>query len=117
MKTFLFKTSTTMKDYNCKKYWIDSDIIPEIAIKAENLSAALEKFREKVNDKLSVTISKNALITKEPMYVDTIQGDTKQVGFVITGLTEILDDENGYKWIKQYVDLWVTILTVVDTDF
>ena len=49
------------------------------------------------------------------MYVDTQDG-VKQVGYVITGKTYFENIDN-YKWSKQYIDLWVTILTVVDTDF
>ena len=49
------------------------------------------------------------------MYVDTQDG-VKQVGYVITGKTEF-EDRDNYKCSKQYIDLWVTILTVADTDF
>ena len=43
-------------------------------------------------------------------------GGTKQVGYVITGKTEFdRGDYSGYS--TQYIDLWVTILTVVDTVF
>lgn len=49
------------------------------------------------------------------MFVDTVNGGAKQVGYVITGKT---DFETGYgKWKSQYVDLWITILTVTDTVF
>ena len=34
---------------------------------------------------------------------------------LITGKTEIQDD--SYKWGNQYIDLWVTILTVIETNF
>lgn len=40
----------------------------------------------------------------------------KQVGYVITGKTEFdKGDYTGYS--TQYIDLWITILTVVDTVF
>lgn len=40
----------------------------------------------------------------------------KQVGYVITGKAEF--DKGDYSgWSTQYIDLWVTILTVVDTVF
>ena len=40
----------------------------------------------------------------------------KQVGYVITGKTEFdRGDYTGYS--TQYIDLWITILTVVDTVF
>lgn len=114
---FIFKTTTTMKEYNNAKYWIGSNIVPEIIVTADSVKAALEKWREKVGENYSsITVSKNALKTKEPMFVDTVEGDAKQVGYVITGCTEILLDD-CYKWVKQYVDLWVTVITVVDTEF
>ena len=115
MKEFIFKTSTTMKEYNRKKWWIDSDIITEKRIKADTLKDALEKYRTRVEDEHYITISNNALKYKNNMYVDGVDGETKQVGYVITGKTEIQDD--SYKWVNQYIDLWVTILTVIETNF
>lgn len=41
MNNYIFKTTTTMKEYNNKKWWINSDIVPEIRIKAETLKEAL----------------------------------------------------------------------------
>ena len=49
------------------------------------------------------------------MYVDTKDGNTKQIGYVITGKTEFND--NYYRWVKQYVDLWVRITEVNDVEF
>jgi len=50
------------------------------------------------------------------MFVDLSDGGAKQVGYVITGKTEFdKGDYTGYS--TQYIDLWVTILTVVDTVF
>ena len=63
-----------------------------------------------------ITISNNALKNKDPMYVGIAGGGAKQVGYVITGKTDFEDREN-YRWSSQYIDLWVTILTVTDTDF
>lgn len=115
MTDYIFKTKTTMKPYNNEKWWIDSDLIREIRIQAENLRDALMEYQEYVSEAAGVEISNNALKTKEPMYVDTQDG-VKQIGYVITGKTYFENIDN-YKWSKQYIDLWVTILTVVDTDF
>lgn len=115
MANYIFKTTTTMKEYNNKKWWIDSDLIREIRIQAENLRDALMEYKEYVSEAAGVEISNNALKNKEPMYVDT-QDEAKQVGYVITGKT-FFEDIDNYKWSEQYIDLWVTILTVVDTDF
>lgn len=115
MANYIFKTTTTMKEYNNKKWWIDPDSIREIRIQAENLRDALMEYKEYVSEAAGVEISNNALKNKEPMYVDT-QDEAKQIGYVITGKTEF-EDRDNYKCSKQYIDLWVTILTVVDTDF
>ena len=37
MNNYIFKTTTTMKEYNNKKWWIDSNIIGEIRVTAENI--------------------------------------------------------------------------------
>ena len=114
--TFIFKTTTTMKEYNSRKWWIDSDIVREIRITAENIRAALGQYREIVAEKHYITISDNAIKNKNPMYIDTPNGEPKQIGYVITGKTDF-EDRDNYKWSAQYIDLWVTILTVIDTDF
>lgn len=116
MKKYLFKTTTTMKEYNNKKWWIDSNIVRDKYINAENLNEALEKYRELVKENEYILISNNAMKTKSAMYIDTVNGETKQVGYVITGKTEFEDREN-YKWSEQYIDLWVSILTIEETEF
>ena len=47
------------------------------------------------------------------MYVDS-DGETKQVGLVITAST---DFSNSCTYSKQYIELWTEILTLVDTEF
>lgn len=115
MKTYIFKTVTTMKEYNNKKWWIDSDIIREIKVNADNVAAALVQYAEKVKDKFYIDISRNAIKNKSPMYIDTPSGEVKQIGYVITGKTDFQRDSG--EWIAQYIDLWVSVLTVIDTDF
>lgn len=116
MKEFIFKTTATMKEYNHKKWWIDSGIIPDMRINASSVKNALEIYRERVEEKHYITISRNAIKNKSEMFVDTPDGNAKQVGYVITGKTEFdKGDYTGYS--TQYIDLWVTILTVVDTVF
>lgn len=116
MKNYIFRTTATMKEYNNEKWWIDSNIVGEIRITAETIAAALEQYREQVAEKYYISISNNAIKNKNPMYIDTVSGDSKQIGFVITGQCEF-EDRYNYKWSKQYIDLWVSILTVIDTDF
>lgn len=114
MKNYIFKTTATMKEYNNQKWWIDSGIVRDITIHAATIPEALEQYREQVKEKYYIEISKNALKTKNNMYVDE-NGVAVQVGYVITGKTELQDD--FYRWNAQYIDLWVTILTIIDTEF
>lgn len=116
MANYIFKTTTTMKEYNNKKWWIDPDSIREMRIQAKNIEDAVLKYKYMVFFDARIDISDNALKTKEPMYVDTQDG-VKQVGYVITGRASFFENIDNYKLSKQYIDLWVTILTVVDTDF
>lgn len=113
MKNYIFETTATMKEYNNKKWWINHDVVQPIRISAESVTEALRQYREKVEE-FGITISNNALRTKNPMYIDTVDG-VKQTGYVITGQMDFND--NYYRWVKQYIDLWVTIITVVDTEF
>lgn len=114
---YIFKTTATMKEYNNKKWWIDGDIISDMRINADSVENALEIYRERVEEKHYISISRNAIKNKSEMFVDTPDGGgAKQVGYVITGKTEFdKGDYTGYS--TQYIDLWVTVLTVVDTVF
>ena len=112
--TYVFETITTMKEYNNKKWWIDSNIITRKTIEADTIAAALERFRALVEEKHYISISNNAMKNKTPMYIDTENG-AKQTGFVITGKTDFQTDSG--RWISNYIDLWVNIITVVDTEF
>lgn len=117
MKSYIVKTTATMKEYNNKMWWIDPNSVEEIRITAENITKALEKYREAVKEeKHYITISNNALKNKKPMYIDTKDGETKQVGYVITGKAKFKNRYN-YRWSTQYIDLWVSIITVVNTEF
>lgn len=112
---YIFKTKATMKDYNCAKWFIDSDIVSEMRINADSVEHALAVYRS-LTEECGVSISDNAIKNKTEMFVDMPDGCAKQVGYVITGKTEFnKGDYTG--WSAQYIDLWVTILTVVDTVF
>lgn len=114
---YIFKTTATMKEYNNKKWYIDGGIVSDMRINADSVENALEIYRERVEEKHYITISKNAIKNKSEMFVDLSDGGgVKQVGYIITGKTEFdRGDYSGYS--TQYIDLWVTILTVVDTVF
>jgi len=45
MKKYIFETTATMKEYNNKKWWIDSGIVPRFTIAAANAREALELYR------------------------------------------------------------------------
>lgn len=111
---YIFNTVVTMKTYNNKKWWIDPDIITEKMIEADTIDAALERFRAPVEEKHYIFISNNAMKNKNPIYMDIENGE-KQTGFVITGKTYFQTDSG--RWVSNYIDLWVDILTVVDTEF
>lgn len=112
---YIIKTEATMKDYNCTKWSIDSGIVPEMRINAYSVELALSVYRSRAEE-CGVSISQNAIKTKSAMLVDMPDGSIKQVGYVITGKAEF--DKGDYTgWSTQYIDLWVTILTVVDTVF
>ena len=105
-----------MKEYNNKKWYIDGGIVSDMRINADSVENALEIYREQVEEKHYINISKNAIKNKSEMFADLSDGSVKQVGYVITGKTEFdRGDYSGYS--TQYIDLWVTILTVVDTVF
>ena len=107
---YLFNTFATMKTYNHKKWWIDSDIVREITTEADSLPAAIEQYAEIVKSNYYIDISKNALKCKQPMYIDSKTSKPKQAGYVITGKTDFQDDFG--KWTEQYIDLWVNISIV-----
>lgn len=113
---YIFKTTATMKEYNHKKWYIDANIISDMCINADSVENALEIYRERVEEKHYVNISRNAIKNKSEMFADLSDGSVKQVGYVITGKTEF-DKGNYTGYSTQYIDLWVTILTVVDTVF
>ena len=114
MNTYIFETSATMKEYNRSNWWIDSDIIRRKTIPAENLKSAFDLYIKYARE--TVEISNNAIKNKKKMYIDDINGQPKQTGFVITAKTLFdKDDYSGYT--EQYIDLWVEIITVTETNF
>lgn len=108
---FIFKTTTTMKSYNNKKFYINSDYIDNETIETKTVAQALKIFCDKIYAKYYISVSKNALKNRRKMCIDTKNGP-KQIGYVITGKT---DFESNGEWSDQYIDLWVEILTVFDT--
>lgn len=111
MSIYRFETTTTMKPHNCKKWWIDRDIIRPVKVEADDLETALLFWRDKVQERDYIQISNNALKNRNPMYIDGKNGEAVQVGYVVTGKTEFdKGDYTGYS--TQYIDLWVNIQIV-----
>ena len=111
MNEYIMKTRTTMKDYNCKKWWIDHNYIRDVKVSAANPAEAIKAYAEIVNKEHFDIISKNALKNKVPMYSETPDGEDKQIGYVLTAKT--LFDKGDYSgYSEQYIDLWVEILQI-----
>lgn len=47
MNTYRFETVTTMKPYNLKKYWIDSEIVRPITVQTDSFKDALKLYQKK----------------------------------------------------------------------
>lgn len=74
---YIFKTTATMKEYNNKKWYIDGGIVSDMRINADSVENALEIYRERVEEKNYITISKNAIKNKSEMFVDLSDGGCK----------------------------------------
>ena len=109
---YQFKTSATMKEYNAKNWWIDSGIVRDIIVEADNINDALKQYQAIVSENFGIDISRNALKNKSPMYRDTPDGEAVQCGYVITGKTDFNNDYKG--WVTHYIDLWVSVNVVVN---
>lgn len=55
---YIFKTTATMKEYNNKKWYIDGGIVSDMRINADSVENALEIYRERVEEKYYINISK-----------------------------------------------------------
>ena len=110
-KQYSFNTSTTVKEKDRGKWWLNNDLVRTIELEAISLCEALEKYRQIVNDRTDVRISKNAIQKKEKMFIDRRFGErSKQIGYVITGST-CFERENG-GFVNKFIDLWVEIRVI-----
>lgn len=116
MATYRFDTTTTMKPYNNEKWYIDAHIVRPIEVQADSVTEALNLWRNIVQERDYIEISRNAMRTKSPMYSEYKDGRTEQIGYVITGKTEFdKGDYTGY--CSQYIELWVSITVVTIPNF
>lgn len=111
---YLFKTTATMKPHNAKQWWIDKNIVSEKHIVADSVIEALEKYAAIVETQHCVRISKNALKNRNPMFREFPNRDV-QIGYVLTASTDFQKDDGS--WVTHSINLWVEILTIVDTKF
>lgn len=109
MKKYLFKTATTIKDDN---YWINDDYVKKAYIEANNIDEGLEKYINFSCEECFIEVSKNAIKTKNPMYRELKDGNSIQVGYVLTASTEI--QRSDYIWVKKYIELWIEIEEVIN---
>jgi hypothetical protein len=114
MKKYMFRTTATMKEYNNRHWYITPDIIRTKYINAENMREALEEYARNVSGKDYIDISKTAIRNKRPMYIDTPEGP-QQIGYVITGKTEMQREDGS--WSTQYIDLWIDVDIISPADF
>ena len=108
---YSFNTSTTLKEKDREKWWLDNDLVKTIELDASNLCEALEKYRKIVNDTYCVQISKNAIQKKEKMFQEIKPGGpSKQIGYVITGSTCFEREHGGF--VNKFIDLWIEIRVI-----
>ena len=115
MNKYMIRTTATMKEYNRRQWYIDPQIIRTKYIDAASLTEALSEYAEDVSAHDYITVSPNALRTKSPMYIDTASGTPRQVGYVITGKTEMQRGDGT--WSTQYIDLWISVDIITPADF
>lgn len=96
-------------------FWIDAG--DSYTVEAENLNDALEQFYEEVEGSHFISISNNARKRKEPMYIDTKEGNPKQIGYVIKGSTEVEFGSYSGDFRKKFVDIWTEVRELKSVDF
>ena len=103
-KTYEIKTRVYMKDYNCEKFFIMSDYVDNVAIDAPSVSAALQLYREKLDNEYGIEISDHAIKNREYIYNNA----GNPCGYAMTGKTLIADRSANYCGY-QYIDVYARI--------
>lgn len=104
MSIYLFESSTICKN---PRFWIDDGIISRKKIAAATLAEACEKYAKEAAA-AGVEISKTQQKRPEKIYIDDIDGNAKQDGFLYKATMDIYDDERG-KWTKCRAEIWATV--------
>jgi len=112
MKKFLLKVTYTD---DTGKWWHDSYIKNTICQIQENETVHQAVARVCLDtDGMKLTYNAKP---KGNIFVDTKSGETKIVGYMYRGQTEIQDDKNGCKWHKANFDVWATLHEINDFEF
>lgn len=102
---YIINTTTTIAEHLRDKYWIDSDYIKPMQIKADTLSQALAEYRNRLQDDY-INVTTSALRNKSPMYI----GDGEQIGYVIKAHHDI----DGHDVV---LELWAEIIKTAHIDW
>lgn len=101
---FLFNSYTVCKN---PRFWISSNIMPQKKIEAATLAEACEKYAAEAAA-VGIEISKTQRKRPTAIYIDDIDGNAQQEGFLYKATTDIYDEERG-KWTKCRAEIWATI--------
>lgn len=106
-RKYLFQTTVTSSDSNV---WISNPL--DKVIYCEDLESAKKWYFTKLSGDDFIQVSNNAKKNLSPMYYDDKDGNAHECGFIVKGSTEIM--LNDYKWVKKYIDLWVTVSEIIN---
>lgn len=112
MKNYFIQTNCYMKDYNDDKYFIMTDTVKDKMYIAKNTDELIKQYTETLENEYGISISKNAIRNKDFLY----DVNDKIIGYVFTGKTEF-PDRDRLIYVKQYIDVYTKIYTIIDTEF
>lgn len=107
MANYAFLTTTAVIESQATKYWVASDLVLPFDVTANDLSGALVAYIDHIRENHGVDVTLTAVRNKKKMF-RTINGKDVTVGYVITGHTELYDDDAS-KWKSITIELWVEI--------
>ena len=104
MSIYLFESTTICKN---PRFWIDEDIIRRKKIAAATLAEACETYAKEAAED-GVEISKTQQKRPEKIYIDDIDGNAQQCGYLFKATTDIYDEERR-KRTKCRAEIWATV--------
>ena len=90
-KLYMFCTRVHTKERD--NIWHDNP--NDIYRAGETIEDALDQYIQAIYERDFIKVSKNACKHKEPIYYDTLDGETVQTGYTMKGSVEIFDDRRG----------------------